>query len=405
MMMKIRIRRHLLRSAFAAIWLLGLLTAIATLANEAAPPVSIGITAEFGIKGSHSAQSIDKGIALAVSEINAAGGVLGGRRLVIERRDDRGVPARGIDNFRELAANASVVAVFCGRFSPVALELVPLANELGLPLLDPWAAADGITARADRGPSHVFRLSLTDSWALATMLDHARQRGHRRLALFVPNTAWGRSSEAALAALLKHHPDMSSETSWYNWGDVDFTDRLRLARARGAELLIAVANEAEGLPIVRQMALLPPEQRLPILAHWGVIGGDFAGLAGDALQQVDFAVVHTFSFAERGGPQVRRVARAYRQLFGEEVSGLRAQAGFAHAYDLTHLLARAITKAGSSERAAVRRALEQLGPYEGLVRRYERPFTAERHEALSPRDVRLGRFDAGGSVVSLGGKR
>lgn len=403
--MKTSIRRHLLRSAFAAVWIVGLLTAVATLANEAAAPITIGITAEFGIKGSHAAQSIDKGIALAVSEINAAGGILGGRRLVVERRDDRGVPARGIDNFRELAANPSVVAVFCGRFSPVALELVPLADDLGLPLLDPWAAADGITARRGKRPSFVFRLSLTDSWAMATMLDNARQRNHRRLALFVPNTAWGRSSEAALSDYLKRHPGMSSETFWYNWGDVEFTDRLRLARARGAEMLIMVANESEGVPLVRQMASLPAEQRLPILAHWGIIGGDFVGGTGDALAQVDFAVVHTFSFADRRSPRARQVAESYRQLFGEDVDGLRGQVGFAHAYDLTHLLARAIVKAGSSERAAVRRALEQLGPYSGLLRHYDRPFTPARHEALERKDVSLGHFAPSGQVVSITGKR
>lgn len=402
--MKTSIRRHLLRSAFAAAWIVGLLTTLATLANEAAAPITIGITAEFGMKGSHAAQSIDKGIALAVSEINAAGGVLGGRRLAVEKRDDRGVPARGIDNFRELAANPSVVAVFCGRFSPVALELAPLADDLGLPLLDPWAAADGITISRGKGPNHVFRLSLTDSWAMATMLEHVRQRGLRRLALFVPNTAWGRSSEAALVTDLKRHPGMSSETFWYNWGDVEFTDRLRLARARGAEMLLMVANESEGTPLVRQMALLPANERLPIVAHWGVIGGDFTGGAGVALTQVDFAVVHTFSFADRSGPQVQKIVATYRQLFGEDVSKLRGQVGFAHAYDLTHLLARAIVKAGSSDRAAVRRALEQLGPYSGLVRHYAQPFTASRHEALERKDVSLGRFDASGQVVSLSGR-
>lgn len=402
--MKTSIRRHLLRSAFAAVWLVGLFTAVATLAGEGASSVTIGITAEFGVKGSHAAQSIDKGIALAVSEINAAGGVLGGRRLVVEKRDDRGVPARGIDNFRELAAKPSVVAIFCGRFSPVALELAPLADSLGLTLLDPWAAADSITTDRGNPANYTFRLSLTDSWAMATMLDHARQRGHRRLALLVPNTGWGRSSEAALTAYLKRHPGMSSETFWYNWGDIDFNDRLQLAIARGAELLISVANEAEGVPILKQMAALPAGQRLPILSHWGVIGGDFTAKAGEALSQVDFAVVHTFSFADRSGPRVQRVAEAYRRLFGDDVVNLRAQVGFAHAYDLTHLLARAIDKAGSSDRAAVRRALEHLGPYSGLVRHYERPFTPTRHEALDQSDARLGRFDRTGAVVSLGGK-
>jgi len=48
-----------------------------------------------------------------------------------------------------------------------------------------------------------------------------------------------------------------------------------------------------------------------------------------------------------------------------------------------HLLARAIDKAGSTDRVAIRDALEKLRPYEGLVRRYDKPFTPEGHDALS----------------------
>lgn len=125
-------------------------------------PIVVGLTAEFGVQGSQTAQTIAMGLTLAIEEVNAAGGVLG-RPLALETQDDRGVPARGVDNFQTFAARPDVVAVFCGRFSPVALEIAPLAGKLGLPLLDPWAAADGITQQHGRGPNFVFRLSLTDS--------------------------------------------------------------------------------------------------------------------------------------------------------------------------------------------------------------------------------------------------
>jgi branched-chain amino acid transport system substrate-binding protein len=51
----------------------------------------------------------------------------------------------------------------------------------------------------------------------------------------------------------------------------------------------------------------------------------------------------------------------------------------AHAYDMVHLLTRAIDKAGNTERAAIRSALEQLGPYPGVTRHFARPFTPARH--------------------------
>ncbi len=368
-----------------------------------ASKVTIGLTAEFGVQGSHTAQSIEKGIRLAVDEVNGAGGVLG-RELALETRDDRGVPARGIDNFKEFAERKDVVAVFCGRFSPVALEIAPLASRLALPLLDPWAAADDITKPQGKAPHFVFRLSLTDSWAIETMLDHALGRGLRQVAMFVPNTAWGRSSEAALMAYAKRKPGLRYDVYWYNWGDTDFGDRISQARAKGAQALLTVTNEFEGLPIVREIAELPQAQRIPVISHWGLLGGDFGNTAKAYLDQIDFSVVHTFSFSDPQGRKAADVAAGLRRLFQLETSQLRAQVGFAHAYDLTHLLAKAIRKAGGAERSAIRDALERLDSHEGLVTNYARPFTPTRHEALEPRHVRLARYDKDGNLKSVAGK-
>ena len=47
-----------------------------------AEPVVIGLTGEFGLKDSFSAQAVELGIRVAMAEINDRGGVLGGRPLV-----------------------------------------------------------------------------------------------------------------------------------------------------------------------------------------------------------------------------------------------------------------------------------------------------------------------------------
>ena len=81
-------------------------------AAAAARPIRVAIDAEFGIPASTSAQAIYHGAQIAADEINDAGGVLG-RKLEIVRRDNRGVPARALNNLRELAADPDVVAVLC----------------------------------------------------------------------------------------------------------------------------------------------------------------------------------------------------------------------------------------------------------------------------------------------------
>ena len=75
--------------------------------------------------------------------------------------------------------------------------------------------------------------------------------------------------------------------------------------------------------------------------------------------------------------------------------------GFANVYDLVHMLARAIHQASSTDRLAVRDALEHLPAYDGLVKDYVRPFAKARHDALTLQDYKLGRFQKNGDVVTV----
>jgi branched-chain amino acid transport system substrate-binding protein len=291
-----------------------------------------------------------------------------------------------------------VAAVFCGRFSPVALEMAPIANQKQMLLLDPWAAADGITQSS--GPeNYVFRLSLTDTWALDAMLQHALKRKLNRVAAFLPNTGWGRSSAAAIEAFAGKNPRLQHISYWYNWGDTQFADQLARARADGMQALIMVANETEGAEIVKQMAALPPEKRVPIIAHWGIAAGAFAGMAGKDLAKVDLVAAQTFTFANAASARVKPVMEAYRKRYATPADAMLAQAGFAHAYDLTYLLAKAIALAGNTHRPDIRAALERLPAHTGLVKNYKRPFTPTDHEALDRKQVFMGRFITNGTLV------
>ncbi|MFO1414211.1 MAG: ABC transporter substrate-binding protein [Burkholderiales bacterium] len=367
-----------------------------------AGPVYVGIDAEFGVATSTSAQAIQQGVQVAIDEINQAGGVLGGRRLDIVTRDNRAVTAIGVDNLRDLAAVPDLVAVFGGKYSPIYIECLPVTHALRLILLDPWGSADGITDHRYQ-PSYTFRLSLKDEWAAPAFLNFAKQH-HRatRVGVLLPNTAWGRSNQAALERAAKTIGVTVVGDRWYNWGDATLLPQYRQLHAAGAQAIVLIANEVEGALFVREMAALPAAERLPIVAHWGLTGGQFAQLAGESLHQVDFAVIQTFSFMGRPSPAATRVLAALKQRYGVDgAAAVHSPVGVGHAYDLTHLLARAINKAGTTDRASVRTALEQLGPYDGLVQKYARPFTPERHDALSPTDIFFARYTADDVLVPI----
>jgi branched-chain amino acid transport system substrate-binding protein len=75
--------------------------------------------------------------------------------------------------------------------------------------------------------------------------------------------------------------------------------------------------------------------------------------------------------------------------------------GTAQAYDLIHLLALAVKQANSLDRTAIRDALEHLGPYAGLLRQYNPPFTVDKHDALDITDLRLARYDTDGTIIPV----
>ena len=363
-------------------------------------PIVIGLDLEAGHLTSTSDDAIRMGALTAIDEINAAGGVLGGRPLRVLERDNRSVPARGRDHAHEFAGDPDVVAFLCGKFSPVALEQAKVADERRIILLDPWAAADGIVAERPAG-TWTFRLSLRDSWAIPAMMEHLRARGIGKVGVYLVASSWGRSNEVVIArhAAAGLKPAVAG-IEWYNWGTRSMLPGYERLRAAGAQAILLVANEGEGSLLVREIAGLPAAERLPVVSHWGISGGSFVALAGPALEAVDLAVVQTFTFEGLSTPKAAAVVQRAARLFNLP-SGARSipsQGGFAHAYDLVHILARALAQAGSAEREAVRLALEQVRDYHGLVDRFAQPFSAASHEALEPRHVFIGRFTRAGTV-------
>lgn len=400
------ISKLLVLSSALSLFLLGFLPPtekVAHAADTPAKPVIIGFDAEEGHKDSTSDDAIRIGILTAIHEINGAGGVLGGRPLELIVKDNRSVPARGVNNIHEFAQIPDLVAVMSGKFSPVVLEQIPLVHEKKIILLDPWAAADPIIENGHI-PNYCFRLSLTDSLAAPTMLHYAIQKGIKRIGVLLPTIGWGRSNEKAIKTYLLSHPELSvAATQWYMWGDKSMIDKYEILRNSGAEAVLLVANEAEGAILVKEVAELSPEKKLPIISHWGITGGNFTQMTGEALHRVDLSVIQTYSFFDNRQPeQLARFYQTVGQLFNiHKAEDIPSPVGAAHAYDLVHILARAINKAGTTERIAIREALEQVENYTGLIKHYARPFTPERHEALDLNDIFMSRYQKNGSLLRI----
>jgi branched-chain amino acid transport system substrate-binding protein len=389
------------RRLLSLVWLV-----VAGLVRAEQSPVLIGIDAEFGLPGSISAQAIERGARVAVDEINRGGGVLGGRKLEIVTTDNRSVPARAEANIAELATRPNLVAVMCGRFSTAMLDALPMVHDKQLILLDPWAAADEITINALR-PNYAFRVSMRDGFAMPVMMRYARSKGALRVGILSMNNSWGRSNVLAAERFWKQsgRPRIVAE-EWFNFGDRSFVEQYMRLRTAGAQAILLVPLEKEGAAFVRELAALPAAQRLPIIATWGATGGKFVEEAGEDLFKIDFSVVQTFSF-DRGDPaRVASFMATYTRLYGAAVPAqIEAPNGVAQAYDLIHILARGIDLAGTTDRPAVRDALERVRGYRGLVRNYPEPFSPGRHDALTEADVFMAVYRRDGSLQPVSSGR
>ncbi|MGI9412718.1 MAG: ABC transporter substrate-binding protein, partial [Hyphomicrobiales bacterium] len=349
-----------------------------------------------------SGEAIKRGLVIALEEINAAGGVLG-RPLELVVRDNHGMPDRGVDNIEALSQLDDLVAVVGGIHTPVAMAELKTIHRNELLYLAPWAAG---TLLVDNGhdPNFVFRLSVRDEYAGGYLIKAAMQRGFKRPGLLLWRTSWGRSNETAMKTAMTRMGMEPAGVQWFNTSERDLSDQIDELVLAGADVIMLVASPTDGRTAVKEMARRTQEHRLPIISHWGITGADFVAMAGGAVDKVDLTFLQTYSFFEPPFPEKsERFYQTYCARFGpcESKADVISPVGTAHAYDLLHLLKLAIDKAGSIDRGAVRAAMEQLGRHEGLVRVYDTPFTAARHDALDESDFRLCRYGPDGAIIPV----
>lgn len=357
---------------------------LAGTAARAEEPIKIGVVAALSGGSAKSGEGITRGLSVAIDEINAAGGLLGGRKLTLVRRDDESNPSKGQLAARELIDQEKVAVLFGGIDSPVALAIVPIATQAKTPFFSVWAAATPIT-RNGTHPNFAFRVSAVDVLVDKALTNYAISAFHaRKLGLILVNNPWGESNEKGLTAAVKERGIELAGVEKYEENDVDMVPQLARLRAAGADTLVLVGNAAPGAQVIK--SLQRTGWKVPVVSHWGISGGRFPELAGPGSQKVEF--IQTYSFFGKqnavGQKLFAELQRKYPEI--KKPADALPPVGIANAYDAMHLVALAITKAGSTDGDKVRQALENLGRHEGLIKTYDPPFSAENHDALNEND-------------------
>lgn len=357
---------------------------------HAAEPIKIGLVAALSGQSALSGEAITRGLTIAIDEINASGGLLGGRKLELVRRDDESNPGKGVVAARELIFKEKVTVLFGGLDTPVSMAIVPLVNQEKVPFMGPWAAGTPITKNGAE-PNYVFRVSAVDEIVDQAMLAYAQKTfGASKFGMILVNNPWGESNEKGLRAALSERGLQAVGVEKFEGNDVDVVPQLSRLKAAGADALFMVGNVGPSAQVVKSLDRMG--WKVPIVSHWGPAGGRFTELAGPSAKNVHF--VQTYSFFGKQTAVGERVTKAlmakYPDIKGPE--NISPAVGVANAYDGMYLAAKAIAKAGSTDGDAVRKGFYAIDEYQGLIKTYTKPFSPGVHDAVTKDDYVWARF-------------
>jgi branched-chain amino acid transport system substrate-binding protein len=301
-----------------------------------------GNAAQYGLP-------IRKGFELAVSEINAGGGINGNKiQLVIE--DEQGKKEEAINVFKKLIFQDKALMLFGPTLSNSAQASDPVAQAAKIVVFGTSNTADGITSIGN----YVFRNSVTEADILPITLKAAvKATGIKRVAVFYGNddiftkSAYDNFNKALQAQKI---PIVTTET--FSKGDVDFKPQLTKIKNSNADAIVLAALIAEGGPIMvqaRQLGIM-----LPFLSGNGMNSPRLFELAKDSS---DGLWVGSPWSVENPSAENKRFISAFQKVH----NGLPDQFA-AQAYDAMHIVAQAIKKITltgklDDDRSALRNAL------------------------------------------------
>jgi branched-chain amino acid transport system substrate-binding protein len=141
------------------------------------------------------------GIQLAESEINANGGVLGGRKLEFVIRDDGATPGDAVRVAEELLTRENVSFLVGTFLSNVGLAVADFANQKKTLFLASEPLSDAVTMAA--GNKYTYRIRPSTFMQTKMLVEAVKAKNVKRWAIVAPNYEYGQSAAASFKRLIK----------------------------------------------------------------------------------------------------------------------------------------------------------------------------------------------------------
>lgn len=320
---------------------------------EAVIGVSLPMTGPKALVG----RNYKQGVELAVSEINAAGGVLG-KPLEVVFQDDQGDNPNGAINAVNKLMQVDKVPVMIGPHYSVTQMATQKTYCNGKVVSLTGGTSVAITRS---GCNYVIRTRSDDDVQAKALIDYAQKelKAGEKTAVFYANDDFGKSGQARVVAQMAALGLKPVAVESHNPSDKDYSAQLAKLEKTGAQLVILWAHDTDAALILRQAK----QFGLKFKFAGAVLSEDaFLKLAGSAAEG---AMSASYFVPTDPNPAVQDFVKKYEAKFK-----MAPDVWSATYYDATILAAKAINEAKSTDVDKVRAAFGQV-QYKGLLADYK----------------------------------
>jgi branched-chain amino acid transport system substrate-binding protein len=308
-----------------------------------------GGTATFG-------QSVHNGDVLAVEEINAAGGVLG-KKINLMTEDDQSKTEEAVASVQKLVNADHAVAILGEVASSRSMAGAPICQSSRVPMITPASTNEDVTKKGD----YIFRICFIDPFQGNTMAHFALGSLGKKRAAVLTDVKQDYSvglDEAFKKTFASSGGQIVSEQS-YSTGDKDFHAPLTSIKGAQPDVIFVPGYYTEVSLIVRQARELGIE--CPIL---GGDGWDSPELTKGAEKEFANTYFSNHFSTEDPDTTVQNFIKKYEDKF-HTIPDAMAALG----YDAARILADAMKRAGSTDSAALRKAIAETKDFAGVTGR------------------------------------
>jgi len=353
--------------------------------------VAIGIDVDLSIGNRGSGLAIKRGVEIAIDEINKNGGLLG-KKISIVTKNHKSISTQAIKNIKTFIDDPNIKAIIGGKQSAIISGEIKHIQKGKIPFITPWAAAEKIINNGYKD-NYLFRVSLNDKIVMKTLLNETLKNDKKPLVI-LENSIWGRDALSHIQKLTINKKPL--DFIIVNRGESSFNHVIKTIKDKDIDSIIMVLNSKEGTKVFETIA--KNNLGIPIVSHWGIIGDKFFQTNKSYLETVDLKFIQTFSFITNENS----ISSIYLKKYGKNsIKDIVAPTAVAQAYDAMNLIALAINNAKSFNRKQIKKHLEQISTYDGLVKKYNNPFSKNDHEALNKNDLFFAKYNKNGLIIPI----